>query len=248
MTNYIEFYRRALTFKKYPLFRTVNFKQLLLNIVLINLLLILPSAIMLLGTVQHFGNVLDVQDQVPDFQIVDGEYQGDDAVVDIGDNQFVFSESLSTNDVIQLEDNVFAAFLKDGLYIRDIPNDSLDYAYIGTMTDRNSLVEFISQQLSSLYFYYFVYLSFQFVLMTFVSMIALSIIIYLLHVISLITKKKSRFMNWFKFSTFIVIILLIPYVLIEILFEIKATWIALVSIPFIIYYYLKQPVHKNKKI
>lgn len=247
MTSYFNYFVRALTFKKYPLFRTVNFRYLLYNLILITLLLILPSAISLFQTVNQINSVSGVEDEIPPFEIRDEQYFGESEEITIREETFIFDENLTSDDASSLDQHIFAGFIQDGIYIRELQNDVLGYFYIGGIQDDKDLKAFIETHLSSIYFYYFVYLTLQFLLMIVLTIVSLIVIVYALDVFSRMMKKKSRFMNWFKFVTFICIILLVPFVLIHIIFGYTFYLIALLSIPFIVHYYNKLPANRNTK-
>lgn len=247
MTSYFNYFIRALTFKKYPLFRTVNFRYLLYNLILITLLLILPSAIPLLSTVNQINSISGIEDEIPSFEIREEQYFGESKEITIREESFIFDEDLTSEDVLTFDQHIFAGFIQDGIYIRDLQNDVLGYFYIGGIQDEDDLKAFIDRHLSSIYFYYFVYLTLQFFLMIVMAILSLTVISYALDAVSRMMKKKSRFMNWFKFVTFICIILLVPYVLIQIIFGYSFYLIILLSIPFIVHYYNKLPANRNKK-
>lgn len=247
MTSYFNYFIRALTFKKYPLFRTVNFRYLLYNLIFITLLLLLPSAISLLSTVNQISSISGVEEQIPNFEIVDGEYRGDTKEIILDDLTFIFDDEMTSDQVSEIGDDVVAAFIQDGIYMKDLQNEVLGYFYISGINDQEDLKDFIDAHLSSIYFYYFVYLTLQFFLMIVMAILFLVVTNYAFDLFSRAMKKKSRFMNWFKFITFICIILLIPYVLINIIFDYSFYFIILVSIPFIVHYYKKLPTQNKTK-
>ena len=245
MTSYYNYFIRALTFKKYPLFRTVNFRYLIYNLIIITILMILPNAISLLSTVNQVGMLSGVDESVPEFQIADGEYQGESRLIEVNDLTFIFDSTITSDDVSMIPDDVVAGFIRDGIYIDNLQNEVLDYVYISNIKNQDDLTEFIDTHLSSIYFYYFVYLTLQFFLMIVMVILVLSVVVYALDLFSRLTNKKSRFMNWFKFATFICIILLIPYIFIAVLFNWSLYFIILFSIPFIVHFYRKLPPAKR---
>lgn len=245
MTSYFNYFMRALTFKKYPLFRTVNFRYLLYNLIIIAALMILPNALSLLSTVNQVASLSNIDDAIPAFEIVDGEYRGENRTVEVNDLTFIFDERITSDDVSMIESDVVAGFIQDGIYIDNLQNEVLDYFYISNINNQDDLAAFIDTHLSSIYFYYFVYLTLQFFLMIVMVILVLSAVVYALDLVSRVTHKKSRFMNWFKFATFICIILLVPYILIEVLFNQSFYFLLLFSIPFIVHFYRKLPPAKR---
>ncbi len=241
MTSYYNYFIRALTFKKYPLFRTVNFRYLIYNLIIITILMILPNAISLLSTVNQVGELSSIDEAIPAFEIEDGEYHGENKIIEVNDLTFIFDADITSDDVSMIPDDVVAGFIRDGIYIDNLQNEVLGYFYISNIKNQDDLTEFIDTHLSSIYFYYFVYLTLQFFLMIVMVILVLSVIMYALDLFSRLTNKKSRFMNWFKFATFICIILLIPYIIIMVLFKWPPYFIILFSIPFIVHFYRKLP-------
>ena len=237
------FYKRLLTFEKYPLFRTANFKHMLLNIFVISLLIALPNIIALFQSANAAAGLADIESEIPEFSIVDGQYVGEDETVSIKGNDVLFSSEVATDSV---EDrNVLIGFVKDGIYIRDVQNTGFDYSYIGDVKDDEGLKTFISQQSSSLYFYVSVYVVFFIFVVMFFSVIFMSILAYLFHTSSVLLKRKSRFMNWYKFISFATAFILLPMALVELLSGSMLWSLYLLTLPFYIHYFRKLPVMKT---
>lgn len=243
--KYLTFFKRILTFEKYPLFRTVNFRQLLLNIFIISLLVSLPNIITLFQTVQAASGIGDIESEVPDFEIINGEYAGQTGTVTAGGREILFTEDLETGNVDEIGEDVFIGFLKDGIYIKDVQDSGLDYSYIGQVNNDEDLKTFIDQQTSSLYFYVMVYSVLYLALITFFAVILMWAGNYILHLAAVAAKKKSRLMNWFKISSFITVLMLIPIIVITIFSGMSLWWLYFLALPFYYHYFRKLPVMKT---
>jgi len=243
--KYFTFFKRIVTFEKYPLFRTVNFRQLLLNIFIISLLVSLPNIISLFQTVQAASGIADIESEVPDFEIVDGEYTGETGILSVGGRKVLFTGEIAVGDTEDIKDDIFLGFLKDGIYIKDVQNSDFGYSLIGQVNNDEDLKTFIDQQTSSLYFYVMVYNVFYILLIMFFAVLLMSAGNYPLHFIAERMHKKSRFMNWFKISSFITVLMLIPIVLIAIFTGSGLWWLYFLSAPFYYHYYRKIPMVKT---
>lgn len=243
--KYFTFFKRIVTFEKYPLFRTVNFRQLLLNIFIISLLVSLPNIISLFQTVQAASGIGDIGSDVPDFEIVDGEYTGETGTLSVGERKILFTGETTAGDTGEIDDDIFLGFLKDGIYIKDVQNSDFGYSLIGQVKDDEDLKMFIDQQTSSLYFYVMVYSVFYILLIMFFAVVLMSAGNYILHFAAERMHKKSRFMNWFKISSFITVLSLIPIVLIALFTGMNLWWLYFLSLPFYNHYYRKLPVMKT---
>ena len=242
--KYFTFLKRIIAFEKYPLFRTVNFRQLLLNIFLVSLLIALPNIITLFQTDQAASGIGNIGSEVPDFEIIDGEYVGETEKIFINGGEILFTENLTTSNPAEISNDVFLAFLKDGIFIKDVQDSGLDYSYIGQVNNDEELKTFIEQQTSSLYFYVLVYSVLYLSLIIFFAVLLMSAGNYVLHLSAVAAKKKSRFMNWFKISSFITVIMLIPIMIFTIWFGTGLWWLYLLSLPFYFHYFRKLPVMK----
>lgn len=242
--KYLTFYKRFLSFKKYPLFRTANFKHMLTNIMIISILIALPNIVSLFQSVSATASLTSIESEIPEFVIMDGRYVGESKAIDIHGNIVLFSEDIAAADMTSVDREVLIGFLRDGIYIRDVQGGGLDYSYISQIRTDQDLEAFIKQQTSSLYFYGIVYVVFYTAVIMFFAVILLSAISYIMHVISTVLKRKSRFMNWFKFSTFATVTALIPIILIQLAFGLAPWWIYLATVPSYFHYYRKLPAMK----
>lgn len=244
--KYFDYFKSVVTFKNYPLFRAAHFRYLMLNIFIISILIALPHIITLFQTVQTVSGLDDIADEIPQFEIVDGEYIGETGSVSIGEDSVFFTGRYKTEASEELDDDVLFAFLRDGIYIRDIQNADLDYAYIGEIDDEADLKAFIDRQTSSLYFYMLIYIVFYVSIIMFFTVILMTIGNYIPHLLSLLYKKKTRFMSWFKFSTFVTVLMLIPIITFQSAFDVNLWWLYFLSLPFYYHYFRKIPVDRRR--
>src|SRR5699024_1449348 len=133
--KYFTFFKRIVTFEKYPLFRTVNFRQLLLNIFIISQLVSLPNIITLFHRAHASSAKCDIGSDVADFEIVDGEYTGEAGTLSVGDRKILFTGETTAGDTGEIDDDIFLGFLKDGIYIKDVQNSDFGYSLIGQVKD-----------------------------------------------------------------------------------------------------------------
>ncbi|WP_026858158.1 DUF1189 family protein [Jeotgalicoccus psychrophilus] len=243
--KYFEFIKRLATFKKYPLFRTVPFRYLLLNILLLSILISLPFITSLLATVNTFSSLSEIGDEIPEFQIANGEYQGEEKRLNLNDQQLLFTPDISQDDTAELGDDILFAFLSDGIYIKDIQNGTFSYSFIGDINDNESLEQFVSSQMSSLYFYIFIYITIYVVVIYFFIFTLMLMLSLLLSFIANLAGRKTDYMNWFKIGSYIMMLLALPIGIIAAYTE-TFYWVILVTalIPYI-YYFKKLPKQKK---
>lgn len=247
MKEYISYFKRLVTFENYPLFRAVHFRYLILNIFIISLLIAVPNIITLMQTVQAASGLSEFDNEIPEFEIVNGEYTGETETVSLGNDSILFTDQYSTHDMAGIGEEVLFGFLKNGIYVRGVQDSEFDYSYIPQIKDEKDLKTFIDQQISSLYFYILVYSAFYVSLIMFFTVIFMAIGNYFPHLASLLYKKKSRFMSWFKFSTFVTVLMLVPIVAIQIFTGSTLWWLYLLSLPFYWHYFKKTPFDKRRR-
>lgn len=246
--KYFDYIKRLLTFKKYPLFRTVPFRYLLLNILLLSIFISLPfitSIVSTVNTLGQIGEITDTGNDIPEFEIVNGEYVGEDISYDVNNSIVLFTEDISTEETEQLDSNVLFAFLQDGIYIKDIQNGTFSYSFIGDITDNESLQQFVDSQMSSLYFYIFIYITLYIVVIYFFIFTLMLFLSLFLSFIAQLSSKKTDYMNWFKIGSYIMMIIGLPIGIIAVFTE-TFYWILLLLalIPYY-YYYKKLPAQKK---
>lgn len=244
--KYFDFIKRLVTFKKYPLFRTVPFRYLLLNILILSIFISLPVIISLISTISTFGQLDEIGDDIPEFTIDGGTYNGEEKTIELNDNQVLFTANINRDEADQLDDKVLFAFLEDGIYISDIQNGTFTYSFIGDIKDKASLEQFVSSQMSSLYFYIFIYITIYVVVIYFFIFTLMLFASLLFSFIASMMKKKTDYMNWFKIGSYITMLLSIP---VGIIATLTGTFywalFILAIIPYFVYYN-KLPAQKKK--
>lgn len=243
--KYFEFLKRLLTFKKYPLFRTVPFRYLLLNILLVSILISLPYISTMFLTANTFGELDEIQNEIPEFTIEEGQYHGEDKIINLNGNAVLFTEQLSQDGAEEINDDVILGFLSDGLYISEFQNGTFSYSLIGDVNDKESLETFITTQMSSLYFYIIMYVTIYVIVIYFFVFSLMLLLSFIFSGLARFGNKKTDYMNWFKIGSYAI---LIPSIIIGIvqtatgLFLWQVFLLALIPL---VYYYKKLPV-KNK--
>lgn len=243
--KYFEFIKRLVTFKKYPLFRTVPFRYLLLNILILSIFISLPYIVSLISTANTFGSLNEISDDIPKFEIVNGNYSGAEQTLDLNGNQVIFTSNIKQEEVGSINDEVLFAFLEDGIYISDIQNGTFNYNFIGDIKDNESLDQFVSSQMSSLYFYIFIYITIYIVVVYFFVFTLMLFVSLLFSFIAALMNKKTDYMNWFKIGSFITMLLSIPIGIFATYTE-TFYWILLIIalIPYFLYF-KKLPIQKK---
>lgn len=243
--KYFEFLKRLFTFKKYPLFRTVPFRYLLLNILLVSILISLPYISSMLVTANTFGDLDEIHNEIPGFTIENGHYNGEEKIINLNGSEVLFTENLSQEDHAEVGDDVLLGFLYDGLYISDFQNGTFSYSLIGDVNDKESLESFISTQMSSLYFYIFMYITIYVIVIYFFVFTIMLVLSFVLSGLARLGKKKTDYMNWFKIGSYAI---LVPALVVGVLQTVTGLLLwqlfILAIIPYI-YYYKKLPVKKK---
>lgn len=243
--KYFDFIKRLVTFKKYPLFRTVPFRYLLLNILILSVFISLPVITSLTSTVNTFGQLTEIDDEIPDFQIENGVYRGEDSLISLNENEVLFTSEITTENADDLSSSVLLAFLNDGIYISGIQNGTFSYSFIGDITDDESLKQFVTSQMSSLYFYIFLYVAIYIVVIYFFIFTLMLFLSLFLSFTAKLAGRKTDYMNWFKIGSYIMMLLSLPIGIIAVFTETFYWFILLIAlIPY--YYYLKKLPQQKK--
>ncbi|NMA80473.1 MAG: DUF1189 family protein [Jeotgalicoccus halophilus] len=243
--KYFDFIKRLVTFKKYPLFRTVPFRYLLLNILILSVFISLPVITSLTSTVNTFGQLTEIDDEIPDFQIENGVYRGEDSLISLNENEVLFTSEITTENADELSSSVLFAFLNDGIYISGIQNGTFSYSFIGDITDDESLKQFVTSQMSSLYFYIFLYVAIYIVVIYFFIFTLMLFLSLFLSFTAKLAGRKTDYMNWFKIGSYIMMLLSLPIGIIAVFTETFYWFILLIAlIPY--YYYLKKLPQQKK--
>lgn len=243
--KYFDFIKRLVTFKKYPLFRTVPFRYLLLNILILSVFISLPVITSLTSTVNTFGQLTEIDDEIPDFQIENGVYRGEDSLISLNENEVLLTSEITTENADELSSSVLFAFLNDGIYISGIQNGTFSYSFIGDITDDESLKQFVTSQMSSLYFYIFLYVAIYIVVIYFFIFTLMLFLSLFLSFTAKLAGRKTDYMNWFKIGSYIMMLLSLPIGIIAVFTETFYWFILLIAlIPY--YYYLKKLPQQKK--
>lgn len=194
---YFKHLTRLLHPKQYPLFRIVKLRYIFLHIIIISTLLSLPSSMnyyQLMNIATQL--VASKQTEIPEFKIINNELKLSGSThIKVEQYDIFFSNKKITPRHNQM------AFQKDGIYVDQATY--LPYVNMPVFHDKKSLIQFLNTYTSSRYFYLSVIIS-VLVFIQFVStVIKIIFVSTIAHFISLIFRKKSRFMNWLKIITFL---------------------------------------------
>lgn len=246
MTNYLGYLKRLITFKKYPLFRTIPFRYLLLNILIISILIAAPNVFSLISSVNATSHLTDSSTDLPEFTIQNEMYHGDTQLVEIGSQKVLFTEDLTTEETGDIDDDILIGFLKDGIYVQNVQNSGFSYSLLGGVSNDSELQTFIDNQLSSLYFYIVMYALIYIVLIyTLVFTVLLTGSLLIISV-SRLLNKKSDYMNWFKLSSYVTALFYIPFFLLNLFINTPLWYLYVLMLPFYVYYIKKLPALKKK--
>src|SRR5699024_771589 len=142
-------------FKKYPLFRTVPFKQVLLNVLIIGIILSVPSITHQQDTRAAMEKLNQVESQIPSFEIKNNTYYGENKTID--ENGFMISFSNSED----IDTKVDISFQKNGIYISGFEDQVLPYSNFGEIENDEDLKEYANQQSKDKLFIMLILISFQ---------------------------------------------------------------------------------------
>ncbi|CEA00018.1 hypothetical protein BN1048_00773 [Jeotgalicoccus saudimassiliensis] len=243
--KYFEFIKRLATFKKYPLFRTVPFRYLLLNILLLSVFISLPFITSLLATVNTFSNLDEVSGDIPEFVIDSGEYRGDEKMIALNEHKVLFTGEISKDEADSLDGEILFAFLRDGIFISDIQNGTFSYSFIGDIKDNESLQQFITDQSASLYFYVLIYITIYVVVIYFLLFTVMLFLSLFLSFVASLMKKKTDYMNWFKIGSYIMMLLSLPIGIAAVYTGMFYWAVLLIALFPYIYYFKKLPDQKK---
>lgn len=238
--KYFEYLKRLITFKKYPLFRTIPFKQVLLNILIIGMILSIPSITHQQSTRSAMHKLSQVEEQIPTFEIKDNTYYGDDKIIDSGNIKIKFTNSNEVDSSTEI------SFLKNGIYISGFDDQLIPYSNFGEIQSNEDLIAYANQQSQDKLFFMIVFISIQVFVLASFAFIILLVLSFILDFISKQLNRKSDYMNWLKLESFAFVFASILQLLILLILRETTFSIYLVTIPFLIYYYSKLPVLKRK--
>src|SRR5699024_9652823 len=158
--NYFTYFKRLVKFEKYPLFRTVPFKYLLLNILIIGILLSIPNMLSFINTNKFESTLDEVKDNIPKFEIINYENYDDEATIASSKGKIIFtSNTLNTKDA-------FISMQKQGIEIQNMTEDYLSYSSFDKFKNDQELKNYIDTHKNSATFFFIVYSIIQIIVMS----------------------------------------------------------------------------------
>lgn len=240
--KYFEYLKRILTFKKYPLFRTVPFKQVLLNVLIIGIILSVPSITHQQDTTAAMEKLNQVESQIPTFEIKNNTYYGENKTID--ENGFLISFSNSED----IDTKVDISFQKNGIYISGFEDQVLPYSNFGEIENDEDLKEYANQQSKDKLFFMSVFISIQVFVLASFAFIILLVLSFIFDFISKRLNRKSDYMNWLKLESFAFVVASIVQLFVLIIFRETTFIVYVLTVPFLIYYFMKLPILKRKTV
>lgn len=194
---YFKHLSRMLYPKQYPLFRIVKLRYIFLHIIIISTILSLPSSMNYYQMMNIATQlVASKQTEIPEFKIINNELKISGSThIKVDPYDIYFSNRKITPRHNQM------AFQKDGIYVDQATY--LPYVNMPVFHDKKSLIQFLKTYTSSRYFYLSVIISVLIFIQFVTTVIKIIFVSTIAHFISLILRKKSRFMNWLKIITFL---------------------------------------------
>src|SRR5699024_1122726 len=128
--------------------------------------------------------------------------------------------------------------------ISGIQNGTFSYSFIGDITDDESLKQFVTSQMSSLYFYIFLYVAIYIVVIYFFIFTLMQFLSLFLCFTENLAVINTDYMYWFKIGSYIMMLLSLPIVIIAVFTETFYSFILFIAlIPY--YYFLKKLPHQK---
>ncbi|GGB04760.1 DUF1189 domain-containing protein [Macrococcus hajekii] len=207
--KYLLALKRLFTPQKYPLYRTTPLRYVFLHLIILATLLAAPAASHFYQSMTSLSQLIEEKsDAIPAFTIQNGHLELPDhqkTVIHLNQGSVIFTEQESI-----LSDNAFT-FSRNQIHIPGL--DPISYQNISTITDRSSLIDTLKTFTSSVYFYFMLVLLALILIQLFIILIKLISISLVAHLAALLFKKKSRFMNWLKITSFLLTIpVLLQYI------------------------------------
>lgn len=241
---YFNHLKRLIQIDKYPMFRTVKMRYVLLHILMLAMLLSMFNISNAFTTFQTVAALTSAETtSIPDFKVVDGILKIEkEHSLKLNDVTVTFSpkqKSPAQNHITLDKDEILLS-----------NTTRVKYSNINMFQDKASLIQFLNTFTNSIYFYFIIYalllLSTQYFLIT-VKIIAVSA---LSHIAARLFNRKSRYMNWLKINTFI-------YTLPTLILMISVSsniqdlslisWILMFILICVTIYYLPKQKHKAKQ-
>ncbi|RAI82416.1 DUF1189 domain-containing protein [Macrococcoides goetzii] len=194
---YFKHLKRLMKPKQYPFFRTVKLRYIFLHILIIAILFSIPNSI-------HYYNAINVanqmvenkQHEIPDFKIKDNVLVlKEEQIIDVPPYKILFSNKK------QSPENHVMSFQKYGIQVDE--STFLSYLNLPMFHDKTTFITFLKTYTASSYFYLSIIIGFLIFIQFITTVIKIIFISTVAHVISVLFKRKSRFMNWLKITTFL---------------------------------------------
>lgn len=242
---YKQHLKRLFQPKRYPLYRIVKMRYILLHILILSVAMSSPAMINYFQTFQSINHISHEElSAIPDFKVVDHSLiLSQEKQIELSAVTLFFTEKN-----VQPRSN-FIILDKDEILISK--SSRVKYSNINMFQDKETLIQFLKTFTDSIYFYFFI-LAILIISSQYVIIILKIIIISIVsHIISNKSNKKSRYMNWLKINTFLLtlptLILLFGIILNSVVLTI-ASWIALIILNLVTINNLPKNKHKAKQI
>ncbi|UTH12959.1 DUF1189 family protein [Macrococcus equipercicus] len=199
MNKYTIALNRLLTPKKYPLYRTTPLRYVFLHLLLISLLMSAPGLTNSYLSISSFSQLVQEKERdIPDFQMVDHQLELPDdreQTIPLKGGTITFTEQRSgrSSDIV--------TFTKDKLYIQSIA--PITYSSLNMMDDKTSMIKQMKIYTQSSFFYFLLIALVLIIVQLTITIIKVSCVSLAAHGLASIARRKSRFMNWFKITAFL---------------------------------------------
>lgn len=194
---YIKHLKRLMKPRQYPLFRTAKLRYIFLHILIIAILFSIPNSINYYNAINVANQMVeDKQHEIPDFKIKDSVLVlSEEKTIEVPPYKILFSNKN------QLPENHVMSFQKHGIQVDD--STFLSYLNLPMFNDKTTFIKFLKTYTASSYFYLSIIIGFLIFIQFITTVIKIIFISLVAHVISNLYKRKSRFMNWLKITTFL---------------------------------------------
>lgn len=241
---YIQHLKRLFQPKRYPLYRIVKMRYILLHILILSIIMASPAIINYFKTFQAINQISQSElTAIPDFKVVDHELiLSQEKEIELSTLTLAFTENN-----VQPRSN-FIILDKDEILISK--SLRIQYANINMFQDKETLIQFFKTFTDSIYFYFLILVLLIISSQYFITTLKIIIISIVSHIISKSLNKKSRYMNWLKINTFILTLpalLLLLGVIFKFIILTIASWIVLIILDVLTIKYLPNQKHKAKQ-
>lgn len=193
--------------KKYALYRTTPLRYIFLHLLILSTLLAAPAASQFLQSMTSLSQLIaENSEDIPDFTIKNAQLHlpnHQEKVIHLNNGTVTFTE----NDAGLASDQF--TFSKHHIMIKGI--DPISYHNFSTITDRASMLDALTTFSSSIYFYFGLIAFALMMIQFFIILVKLASVSLAAHLAAVACRRKSRYMNWLKITTF----LLTPAVLMQ---------------------------------